>query len=117
MMWRVAILYSIIAIVAAAALLAAFLFWGYATWPLGDTEAFGLSPGGWVKHSLFRAGASCVGGLLLAVLAFILLRFTKFIVGIPLSGKEARLCALTAALPTAFGLAGSVQFAVTRPFI
>ena len=117
MMLRVAILYSALAFIASSAMLSAFLFWGYATWPIGDSEAFRLSADGWVKHAFSRAAVSCAGGALFAILALLLLRLTKYALGLPLSGQESRVCMASAAVPTMAGLIGSIQFAFTRPFI
>jgi hypothetical protein len=117
MMWRVAIVKSVLALIVAGSLFAAFLFWLSATWFLDDAVAFRLSDSGWAFHAMARAGASCFGGTLIALQAYVLIRLTKRIVGVPLSGHEGRQSIAAGAIPVIAGLVGSVQFALTRPYL
>lgn len=107
----------ILTINVAVAAFAAFLVWFISVWMLDDHLAFTLSTWGWLWIALQRLGVGIVTALLVGAVLFginsLLIRLLR--------GSYRRLPRYLAVgattITTLAAIAGSIQFAITKPFV
>lgn len=117
MNWRASVLILLYVALIAAAVVIAPYFWLHSVWFLDDSYALALSDSDWLLISLARACISVVGGSIVGLVAFALIRtFNPMLNGLSFA-RELLLSIIVGAVPVTAGIAGAVEFFLTRPYV